>query len=332
MMKQGVSFYSYQNAYRTGKLDMEGMVAEVAKLGCDGVELVPIMTPPTSYPKATDAEIAAWHELMAKYGTRPTCFDSIIVVSPEWAARSTGPTHIGAGYEEQVQLMRDELTLCHQLGFPILRIPQLYGVQMGVFEELLPMAEDLGIQLGLEIHVPMTIRGPKVQNYMEFIDRKNTKFAGLIPDMAIFASTLPVRLVNKVLAQGADEGQVRSIVKAYEVREDMARFGTALREEGLKGTEELLSFAERFVPSEVEEQPAIIPYIIHFHGKFYDVDETIQEHGIRFDRVVPMLKDAGWEGYINSEYEGQRMYLPGEEADEIEQVRRQHLLVDKRLK
>lgn len=71
MIQQGVSFYSYQNAYRAGRLDMEGMVAEVASLGCDGVELVPIMTPPTSYPRATEAELDAWHALMEKYHTRP---------------------------------------------------------------------------------------------------------------------------------------------------------------------------------------------------------------------------------------------------------------------
>ena len=67
MIGQGVSFYSYQVAYREGRLDMEGMVAEVKKLGCDGIELVPVMTPPTSYPKATEAEIAAWHEQRGLY-------------------------------------------------------------------------------------------------------------------------------------------------------------------------------------------------------------------------------------------------------------------------
>lgn len=194
------------------------------------------------------------------------------------------------------------------------------------------MAEDLNINFGLEIHVPMTIRGAQVQSYLEFIQRKNTEYASFIPDMAIFATTLPAPLVRKALRSGGDEAQIQAIVAAYEAHEDMTRFGDALRKQGLKGTEELLAFAIRNVPSPVEDLPALLPYVRHFHGKFYEVDESLQEHGIRFDQVVPLLKNSGWEGYINSEYEGQRMYLPGEEPDELEQVRRQHQLVSQLLK
>ncbi len=330
MIKQGVSFYSYQVAYREGRLDMEGMVAEVARLGCDGVELVPVMTPPTSYPKATEAEIAAWHELMARYGTTPTCFDSIIVVSPDWN-RGDIPAHPGAGFDEQVQLMQDELQLAHQLGFTILRIPVGYGVRMDVIEHVLPLAEELNINLGLEIHVPMTITGEKVQSYLEFIDRTGTKHASLIPDMAIFATSLPRCLQRKALAEGAAPETVQAIVQAYEARQDMAAVAEELRSKGVGAAEELLAFAVRNVPSRVEDLPAIIPYISHFHGKFYDMDADCREHGIRFDEVVPILQKAGWSGYINSEYEGQRFHAPDDPVDEIEQVRRQHVLVSRLL-
>lgn len=329
MIHQGVSFYSYQNAYRAGLLDMEGMVRAVRDLGCDGVELVPIMTPPTSYPKATEAEIAAWHELMAKYGTVPTCLDSIIAVRPGMSKLPFA--HPGASLEEQAQLMRDELTLCHQLGFYLMRIPVGYGVQMSVIEQMLPMAEELGITLGLEIHVPMTITGEQVQNYIEFIDRKKTNNACLIPDMAIFATSLPRCLQRKALAAGADPETVRTIVQAYEARQDMAAVAEELRAKGVGEAEELLAFAVRNVPSRVEELPGILPYIGHFHGKFYDMDEACCEHGIRFDEVVPILKQAGWEGYINSEYEGQRFHAPDDPVDEVEQVRRQHALVNRLL-
>ena len=330
MIRQGVSFYSYQNAYREGRLDMEGMVAEVQKLGCDGVELVPIMTPPCSYPLATDREIEAWQALMEKYGTKPVCLDSIISVAPA-SGMQIPYAHPGAGFDEQVQLMRDELTLCNRLGFPIMRIPVGYGVRMDVIEHVLPTAEALGVNLGLEIHVPMTIRGEKVQNYLEFIARTGTKFASLIPDMAIFATALPTRLVRKTLREGGDPETVAAICAAYEAGTDMAAYGEELRAAGLRGTEQLLAFAERNVPSRVEELPEILPYISHFHAKFYDVDEAFTEHGIRFDRVVPLLQQAGWDGYLNSEFEGQRLYCEDETCDEIEQVRRQHEMVSRLL-
>ena len=217
MIRQGVSFYSYQNAYRSGRMTMEDMVAEVAALGCDGVELVPIMTPPCSYPKAKPEEIDAWHQLMAKYSTKPVCLDTIIVTDPNWLRGPAGPNvHLNASFDEQVQLMKDELLMCSQLGFPIMRVPILYGIGIEVIETVLPVAEEYGIKLGMEVHVPMTIKGEKVQRYLEMIDRTGTEFAGLIPDMAIFATTLPVRLVNKVLGEGADPDVVAAIVKAYE--------------------------------------------------------------------------------------------------------------------
>ena len=329
MIHQGVSFYSYQNAYRAGQLDMDGMVHAVKDLGCDGVELVPIMTPPTSYPKATEAEIAAWHELMAKYGTKPTCFDSIIAVKPEMSGLPFA--HPGASIEEQTALMRDELTLCHQLGFYLMRIPVGYGIQMQVIEDLLPMAEELNITLGLEIHVPMTITGEMVQNYINFIVKKKTKHACLIPDMAIFATSLPRCLQHKALSAGADPEVVKTIVQAYEARSDMTAVAEELRAKGVGEAEELLAFAVRNVPSRVDDLPGILPYIGHFHGKFYDMDDQCCEHGIRFDEVVPILKKAGWEGYINSEYEGQRFHAPDDPVDELEQVRRQHQMVTRLL-
>ncbi len=339
MIRQGVSFYSYQNAYRSGRMTMEDMVAEVAALGCDGVELVPVMTPPCSYPKALPEEIDAWYELMARYNTRPVCLDSIIVTDPAWLRGPAGPNvHLGAALDEQVRLMKDELLLCRQLGFPIMRVPVLYGISIDAIEQVVPVAEEYGIKMGLEVHVPMTIKGERVQRYLEMVDRTGTKNAGLIPDMAIFATTLPVRLVNKVLQEGADPEIVDRIVRSYENKADMEALGEELRNgifqssEAAAKCEELLAFGIRNVTSSIADLEEVLDKVIHFHAKFYDVDENLIEHGIRFDEVVPMLVRKGYDGYLNSEYEGQRMYPAGEEANEIEQVRRQHWMVDALIK
>lgn len=192
----------------------------------------------------------------------------------------------------------------------------------------MPMAEELGIIMCLEIHVPMTIKGEAVQNYIEYIARTGTKFAGLIPDMAIFASKLPERLVNKTLKEGGNYNIVREITQAYEAGENMAVLAAKLRKGDTSKEEELLQFAVRNVPSKVEEIRGIFPYIKHFHAKFYDVDENYIEHGIRFDKVVPELIRLGYDGYLNSEYEGQRMYTEDEQVDEVEQVRRQHQMIN----
>lgn len=328
MIKQGVSFYSYQESFRAGKMTLEDMVAEVRNLDCDGIELVPIQTPPSSYPKATQQEIEDWHLLMEKYNTKPVCLDTIIVTDPAWLRGPAGPNvHLNAGFEEQVQLMKDELLLCHQLGFPIMRVPILYGIGIDTIEAVLPVAEEYGIKLGMEIHVPMTIKGERVQRYLDMIDRTGTKFAGLIPDMAIFATTLPVRLVDKTAREGGDPTVIEQIVQAYEADEDMEKFKEELGDP--KGCDALLAFAIRYKKSSISDLEEVLDKVIHFHAKFYDVDENLQEHGIRFDKVIPLLVAKGYDGYLNSEYEGQRMYVEGEKANELEQVRRQHQMVDK---
>ena len=319
MIHQGVSFYSYQVAYQAGQLDLEGMVRAVTDLGCDGVELLPVMTPPTSYPKAKDEEIAAWHELMAKYGTKPICLDSLLIPK-------------SADFEEQAALMRDELTLCKQLGFPIMRMPIGpfgRGLRKDVAESLLPMAEELGIILAQEIHAPFTIKGTRVQEQLEWIARTGTKNASLMPDMAIFSSALPERLLKKSIALGADPEDVHRVAQAYAAQDGVEALAEELRAKDGEHLDQLLTFAVNNTPSKISELEEILPYVSGFHGKFYYIEEDYTDRGIRFDEVIPILIKAGWDGYINSEYEGQRMYLPGEKSDELEQVRRQHRMIDR---
>jgi sugar phosphate isomerase/epimerase len=77
----------------------------------------------------------------------------------------------------------------------------------------------------------------------------------------------------------------------------------------------------------------IIPYIISIHGKFYEMTEIPGKPGqyedvsIDYENVIKYLKQGGYNGYINSEYEGQRSQQDrGIEnlADEVEEVRRHH--------
>ena len=77
----------------------------------------------------------------------------------------------------------------------------------------------------------------------------------------------------------------------------------------------------------------IIPYIVSIHGKFYDMTEIPGKPGCYEDKAIdyetPMkyLREHGFDGYIDSEFEGQRdqqdMGIEGL-VDEVEQVRRHH--------
>ena len=57
-------------------------------------------------------------------------------------------------------------------------------------------------------------------------------------------------------------------------------------------------------------------------AKFHDIDEELDDKQIPWEPVLKALKDAGYTGYLSSEYEGER-----EPWRSIEQVRRQHSLM-----
>lgn len=59
---------------------------------------------------------------------------------------------------------------------------------------------------------------------------------------------------------------------------------------------------------------------MHVHGKFYDVTEDYQEPSIPYKEIIDILAEAGYEGYINSEYEGNRHIQDFMEVDSIKKV------------
>jgi hypothetical protein len=69
-----------------------------------------------------------------------------------------------------------------------------------------------------------------------------------------------------------------------------------------------------------------LPYIRHCHGKFWEMTEDYQERSIPYEQVIPVMIESGYDGCIASEYEGQRFVQDLCDTDELEQVRRQHVM------
>lgn len=85
-----------------------------------------------------------------------------------------------------------------------------------------------------------------------------------------------------------------------------------------------------------EDLKDIIPYILSIHGKFYEMTPVAGKSGHYVDESIDyanpfrILKENGYDGYINSEYEGQGFMQDGtraQMADEREQVRRHHQMM-----
>jgi sugar phosphate isomerase/epimerase len=66
----------------------------------------------------------------------------------------------------------------------------------------------------------------------------------------------------------------------------------------------------------------IIERVVFIQAKFHDIDDELEDQQIPWEPVLRALKDAGYTGYLSSEYEGDRIPWRA-----VEQVRRQHSLM-----
>ena len=57
-------------------------------------------------------------------------------------------------------------------------------------------------------------------------------------------------------------------------------------------------------------------------AKFHDIDDGLEDQQIPWEPVLRGLRDAGYSGYLSSEYEGDRTPWRS-----LEQIRRQHSLM-----
>ena len=68
--------------------------------------------------------------------------------------------------------------------------------------------------------------------------------------------------------------------------------------------------------------------IHNIHGKFYQITEDLVEPSIPYDQIVKVLTEGGYNGYICSEYEGNRWIEDAEEVDSVTQVSRQQKMLE----
>lgn len=329
-IKRGVSLYSYQQAYYTGKLDLEGCVrTAVETTGAKGIELIYEQMPLDRYPDAiypniTDNGVARWKEIMEKYGAVPTCMDSFID-SMIYKGRISY-------VQEQVQMMEQDLALAAKLGFPCIRVLALVAPE--VIEQSLPAAEFYGVAMGLEIHPPHAVNSRWMLNVAELARKHNTNKIGLIPDFGIFMKGLNGAQLYAAKKMGEKQEILDYVEEAARNGEPFPKIGAKAKEMGAGNL--LLGAINNAAMMNRYSDPALLKDIIdvtlHIHGKFNRMDENCEETAINYKKPIEVLKSLNWDGYICSEFEGQRAYhsqnCPYEE-DEIEQVRRHHVMLKK---
>jgi sugar phosphate isomerase/epimerase len=151
-------------------------------------------------------------------------------------------------------------------------------------ERSLDLAHELGIVICPEIHSPTPIKHPVVDDYIGLIERTGTKNFGLLIDTGIFQDRpIPLR-----------EGETRETRPTF-----------------LDG-----------IGVDPADLAGVAEYVVFVQAKFHDINDQLEDQQIPWRPVLQSLKDAGYTGYLSSEYEGERTPWRS-----IEQVRRQHALI-----
>lgn len=336
-IKRGVSLYSYQQSEFFRKMTWKDQLREVASNldGADGIEIISEATIP-NYPMPPESFFFEWNNEMARWGLKAVTMDTYL---DPLQFRDHVMT-----FAEAAEHIKYDLRLAKKLGFENMRL--VHNIPYEAIEMALPLAEELNVRMTNEIHTPASIVpapgriggwGTRVAEDIAFIQRTGTKHYGLQPDCNIFQHS-PSRI------------QFTYVLREFfskEVSDEVAKEALGVwKKGGKKAMDEYMQkeYPQIFnywlykaytseMPARIEDLYSIAPYIYCIHGKFYEMTEIegnpghYEEASINYADIIKVLKNIGYDGYINSEYEGQRSSQDiGADnlANEIEEVRRHH--------
>lgn len=319
-VKRGVSLYSFQEEMFLGQMTIEDCVAFAASIGAKGIEILPEQNMPT-FPNIDDRQVAWWKELMAKHGTELTCYDMFLDTKVRKDRLMTD--------DEQVASIRRDLVLCNRLGIRNMRV--LVFVRPDILERCVPYAEELDVHMGVEVHSPWHMEHAWILRTVEVADRLGTKHLGLLPDMGIFMKHYPPVYRDRFIRQGARPEVAQFIVDQHE-QKIMAEYTIYEVAVKMKGNPVEVRMAETLRHHPYANPKRIrdyIPYFRHIQAKFYEMTEDDRDPTHAYDEVIPELIAGGWDGYLSSEYEGNRWIQDVQPVDSREQVRRQHRMFER---
>ena len=185
--KTGVSLYSYSGELGVS-MTLEDCFVEMNSIGTHGLEVL-ANGHIANYPNPTEEWLNEWSTLLKKY-------DIIPVEYGHWVDSRMFPGRELDTEESLNSLIRD-IKLANKLGFTILR------TKLGVIDHdlnpvsnwkefikmALPIAEEYGVVMCPEIHQPTELNSKMVDDYINFIEKNNTKNFGLNIDFGVFQTS-----------------------------------------------------------------------------------------------------------------------------------------------
>ena len=288
-IKLGVTLYSLQDEYVWGKLSLEGCLAELQKMGAQGVEILgDQMVYNSPFPEESFYE--KWHGWLEKYELEPVCDDIFINTTLYKNRRLTT--------KESIAALKAEIVHAHKMGFGIVRL--VSETPNEIFMPCLDFAEEHDVKMVLEIHAGSSgMEHPLTQGYIEIMTKANTPFMGLLFDMGLFCRKYPRVILDYYRRLGAEaavldyiddlfkDGKDLRILSKADIKDVLHKYGKSPIDE------EFLEYIAHFEnnPLDIMEPFLKDGYVKSIHGKFYEITEDDVPYSVPYDEIIPLFAE-----------------------------------------
>lgn len=315
-IKTCVSLYSLQYEYLYKRMTLEDIFRFLSDNGVDGVEVLPDQMIKGS-PEPDDREIENWRNLCEKYSIKPVISD-VFCNTNLYNNRTLTK-------KECVKLLEKEIILAHKLGMNLVRFVSF--TPAFVLEPLLPVCEKYDVRVADEIHAGLGFDMPKTREFIDEMRRLNSPYIGLVIDTGIFCKKNPRVMENYCLNMGTNPKLVDIVHGFYEkgkdgraIRDEKGNFIPDVLEIAKTGPDFMFAnFADGYENTPLSVLDEYMPNIFHFHFKLFEMTDN-GEYSMDYKEILQYLHDKGYDGYVSTEYEGNRWTLPGLPTTEKEQV------------
>lgn len=303
-IRLGTTLFSYTTEFYLRKFSFEQLIEEVARRRQGpGLEVVGFQSF-RDFPEVGEETAAKFKSVVGRTGLELSCLG----LNADTQLR---PDYVRS-YEERLEFHERQLRSAAKLGFPVVRYQ--YAAGPDVIRALAPLAQDLNVKLGLEIHAPHTVHHPDVMAFREMYAQVNSPYLGFIPDFGASARAVPEMYIKYYRDSGVPENAIQAALELWAEESDpwqkRPRFLAWAEKAGIEQSKalEVNIFFGLFSRQPHRNWLEIMPQVVHVHGKFYDVDETTGEDGaIDYANLIKVFIEGGYRGYITSEWEGHQV-------------------------
>ncbi|WP_218220995.1 sugar phosphate isomerase/epimerase [Nesterenkonia sp. Act20] len=306
---QGVTLYSFTRPFHAREYDLESLIRKVAAEGYGpGLEVIGFSSL-KGFPAVEDRFAGWFRDLLEEVDLVPT---SLAINADIGIHRDRL-----LDQDELVEYMRPQIEAAAKLGFPVARVQ--ISITPDSMERLVPIAEQNGVTLALEVHADQYASHPRILALRDRFEKVGSPLLGFTMDWGATVKGFAPSRVEAYRRRGATEEYLTALVDLWDeyyrqgppVDQDdhNGRFGRFIGLAAQHGHPEFgidsgIAATGLFGPAPVDDWLEIMPWVRHVHGKYFGIDEHGEEPSVPVRELIALLVENGYSGAVSSEYEG----------------------------